>query len=856
MKKVTLLNLAVIAAYSAIANYEVVYENDFTARTSQSAVPTGQWRTQKYAVGLMANTDCSDPFGTAGGGQNIQDGWIKGASSGANARVWRDAGGNSMAVLGHASAAEIVAAADEGRIVLKQRIGNRFTSGVVTVQVDMRPPVSWQEFGEDFRGAAVCVGDEDFYSPDVEKSSTFSCIATTAGVWFDGASGCKVYYRDSAERKTGVAVTDGDWLRIVMSIDMDKREWGFSVYDMGAAHPSFSASTPATPVFAQSGMSFGDDSLSSVSSIAICGFGVCWNADGDLSAAPDSAACFDSVRIVHDDDECCLNDFGSCRRRSLAAGASTASYIADCIVTNAAGAETYPCPANSGSTGEALVPDKVGGDSAEPVGRDGWRRLFESSSYGTSAIQLRNESGNCCIRFDSSSRTGVAQPIGTTVSSGIVRLRLDMRVPSSWVDSGRLWVTLGNDTLYNGKEAACRAGRYLHAGISYRSTTTDGRVRYLDAGGGSQYTGDDGNECQIKMATWYRAEISANLDKGTYDYALYEQGSSIPAEDAPDGTKVFSVTGVGRMNGISEISTFAVWGFNAIAYYDNIRIWHTPSVGSEETLLYGNTFSKRIVCQPGRREGKLTGTVARAPEGQDGWTAAGVGMMSAYHSDGDNPALSFKNSGGSYGYAVHEIGRTLSKGVLVAQADVRPPRGWLGTDGSVYVRLGGDKHLLGSLNDQLQTLAVDEYRRMIAGGFGFKRLSGSKVAGIYTNVVLVAWQGNRTGGGSFTPASVAVDTTHWYRFVATMDIKESQYDLSVYDMGAAHPSLASSLPPEPVATFTALPFRQTTEALGGLSCFSVNASYTASSPLDDAIQPYVDNIRISRPRRGLLLMFR
>ncbi len=43
--------------------------------------------------------------------------------------------------------------------------------------------------------------------------------------------------------------------------------------------------------------------------------------------------------------------------------------------------------------------------------------------------------------------------------------------------------------------------------------------------------------------------------------------------------------------------------------------------------------------------------------------------------------------------------------------------------------------------------------------------------------------------------------------------------------------------------------------MGGLSCFSLNANYTASSPVDETQQPYIDNIRIMR-LGGLSVSFR
>ena len=247
----------------------------------------------------------------------------------------------------------------------------------------------------------------------------------------------------------------------------------------------------------------------------------------------------------------------------------------------------------------------------------------------------------------------------------------------------------------------------------------------------------------------------------------------------------------------------------------------------------------------------------KEPEGQDSWRAVDIGTMGARVSDDANPAMYFTNPSGSYGYAMHELGQTISNGILVAQVDMRPPRGWWSKNdtcsGSVYVRFGGDSHYLGQINTD-----STKFYALTASGFGFKHISGTRLAGIFTNVVLVAWQGDRAGGGAMTQpaANVEVDATHWYRFVATMDMRKSQYDVAAYDMGTEHPTLSTPLPAVPVATFSAFPFRYKTSSLGGISAFSVNANYTYSSPLDDTLQPYVDNIRIRKFHRGICVSFR
>ncbi len=74
---------------------------------------------------------------------------------------------------------------------------------------------------------------------------------------------------------------------------------------------------------------------------------------------------------------------------------------------------------------------------------------------------------------------------------------------------------------------------------------------------------------------------------------------------------------------------------------------------------------------------------------------------------------------------------------------------------------------------------------------------------------------------------------------------KSAYDVAVYDMGAAQPTLASATPETPVATFAGLPFRSAKRDLGGVSCVSVCGNQTVWSTADDSLQPLVDNIRVS-----------
>ena len=109
-----------------------------------------------------------------------------------------------------------------------------------------------------------------------------------------------------------------------------------------------------------------------------------------------------SIIISHNGEECYRNSFDRCRRRSLAAGTRTATYVADCTVTNTVGSETYVSPSTGNLNGRNIVAAKVTETTTvEPVGLDGWRRLVSETPlvrkegdsnprYGNPYVSLAN----------------------------------------------------------------------------------------------------------------------------------------------------------------------------------------------------------------------------------------------------------------------------------------------------------------------------------------------------------------------------------------------------------------------------------------------------------------------------------
>ena len=843
-----LLAIGMVVLTAAMAFGEVIYENDFATRTSAGVVPMSEWRTCDYVTGFLTNTNGAAPFADSDNVSQMQDGWIKTADSTTDARVWRGTTGtaDSAVVLGLSSTGS-----SKTTCFVKQRIGNTFTNGTVKIQFDFQPPENWGKYdqsdtpGNVQRRTTLSFGDENFFSPSVSQSKIYEHTIGSVGVVLVSQSGRKVYWnadKDVADAApSDQAVTQGNWLRVVATIDLDARKWGFSMYDMGE-HPAFGDATPASAVCSESDLPFADDSVTSISSIALGGIGVYWRTGSPFSAStvPTHVARFDSIRIWHNNGEACYeNDFDTRRWRTFG-GTASHTYVADCLVTNRVENEIYVLD-------QYLVPDRENsGTTVQPEGIDRWRRVNKD---GTGNAAVKSDSSGTYLRFDLS-RDGnkknyyafLAQPLETTFSSGKLKFSVDTRLPSDnyWkYQSGLasvLWVTLGSASYYAGDPSNFSTYRWAAVGI--RAQSDGNKVTYVPTSGDSpNFVPDTGS---ITNTAWYRIVIEADIDAKNYAFKVYSQGAKYPDSATADGTLIYTSPTLARKDGINTISSFSLAAYYCPVYFDNIKIWHTPTGSESGALIYCNYFTSRTVYAQNMRVAPLGGTLGLNPVGQDGWTHLYVNDPPLFIDWADgNPALTISRYKFEL-YGAQDLGQTVKNGRLVAQADMRPPKGWLASGGSAYLRLGGDAHIQGSLRDD------DTYfLKNIATGFGFKNRNSGKDGNIYTNSTIVAYCGDLAGGGAMTNANVAVDTTHWYRFIATAAVSKSQYDVVVYDMGTEHPTLATPTPAEPVATFSALPFRRTKRDLGGISCISASSDKTLQSIYDQSLEPMIDNLRVT-----------
>ena len=816
MKKPLMMTCVAAMLAVPLVYGEVIYQNDFSTRMSKNNVPYGGWRVVNYVTGKLVNDAyAADVFGAA----DIQDGWIKGRNNCDGFAHIVDDGGNMEALICYDTKP-----LESRHLIAKQRLGNTFTTGIVTAQCDLRPPKSWISYNP--RSVRFALADETFYSPDTAASDYMSYIAAGAGVSYD--DGRKFYKYGTV---TDVAAKSGVWYRIVLTANLDTKKYDIAIYEMGADHPAFDAATPATAAYSENDIDFWSVTkgvaLNGISSISIMGYGAGGSTDANMR---DYTALFDNIRVSHNGVECYENDFTTRRSRNLAAGTTTASYAATTPATNI---YTYATTVTNllAAQNPALV--------VQPVGVDGWRRLNKDQTGMLKKIVYQGD--NVGQTTDNTTQFDWAgHPIGQTFTSGKVRIAADMRT-TSLGDSGYAYLALGNDVMYAGNKDTYISGSALRAGISGEKVTVNGvenrKVAYWTNGVLTK-PGDG-----VVLAQWMRFVIEADLDAKTYDFTIYRQGDkdSHPAYGSEDGDVLYSKTGIAFANPNYSISSFALVSYWSVTHYDNVRIWHTPT-GGAESLVYYDTFTKRMVCGYGGVEDKLVGTLNKADHvGIDGWTRLSRSNDDIMLVGGGNQAIGFGTvSANGSAFAAHDIGGSCKNGKMTAQFDMCAPSSWEDSGSGAYVWLGGDQFHEGNMNG-----GTYSFLKWAAVGAG---LSGTE---------FVAYAGDGVGGGEWQTGGTAT-AGHWYRFVVKADLDASVNDVAVYDMGTTPPTLAVATPNTgAVATFSALPFRRASANLGGVSCLGIQAKgVKTASPFNmDDHRLLIDNICVCA-QRGMAFFFK
>lgn len=837
-KQVPMITLSFLLLFAVKVGAEVVYENDFSVRTSKGAIPYGDWRAVPYTPGKLVVDYNTDPFT----GSDYQDNWIRHGVGRSPALVVDDNGNQ-----------ELVASCDVDAFrsfaVLKQRLFNTFSSGIVTAQCDLRVPTTWTGSALYMYANCFRLSDEKFFSPSTASGD----IAASVGI--TQQNGTRQFFR--AASNAGSVFNDGasntNWYRIVLAVNLDTRKWSYAFYDLGTAHPALDTPTPATAAFSESDIDMPNASVTTISAISVTAYNPCGGTGNNINLS--QAAQFDNIRVAHNGVECYVNDFTTRRSRNLAPATTTSTYTADCLVTNTVGSETY-------LVGRSLFPPSTGdGTVPQPVGVDGWRRLNSSGTVTPSVTE--NSHKRLYYPWAGGYTYGItAVPIGSTLRTGKVRICADVYaigIHNSELATRGAFLYAGGEGFYtsSSSEFGKVPGEFARIGIIAESKTKveDGKnVPFRRPACGTangQWVIGTGDDEWVKQTTWLRFVIEADLDAGTYTAKFLDQGANQPSGDSADSTtNYYERAGISAINPITEISSVGLGSYMTEACFDNIKVWHRPTGAAAETLVYDNRFDSRTIYHQDVRGGRLTGTLWTGPWGQDGWIRTNNGKMNVYvEDDGVNPALAFEGNN-SYSYSVHDIGTLLKGGTVITQADVTPSECWSGSERYTIFWLGGDQFHEGNLKG-----GDASFVKWTAAGFGFRdATSATNSVGQYTNITICAYNGDGVGGGAFVNSNAKVDPSHWYRFVATTSMRGSTSDVAVYDLGTEHPTLATPTPAVPVATFANMRSRHLARDLGGVSCFGmyVNAPLvwnTAST----AASLYWDNIRISHNPAGMII---
>ena len=824
---------ALLAVAFATATFAdgVVYQNDFATRTSAGAVPYGGWRSVNYVAGqLLANTNWV--LATMFDYDDLQDNWIKASNTCKNNAYVDDDDGNYVARLGDDKNKSSSGGKTTGpHVIIRQRIGNTFTNGTVTVTFDMLPPSDWKYHnsdGDNLRNCRFHLGDDAAYwdTPGVANS-----IFRLGVAYKDSLNGRRVIYRDDNDDETVVSnavVPSGKWLRFVATVDLDSRKWRFSCYDLDATHPTthptIDTPTPATALYSSDddspdGLEFYSPSVTSISTIALDGYAI---------LGGNSAVRYDNIRIAHNGTECYVNDFNTRKSRSLAASEADVAYSAK---RTTASSMSYTL------TNDVLyrVQYNVATNIMTEAGFDGWKRRHTTKA----ALPIENSS-NKYLRFNTS-KNGItygiaAHPIGSSVSSGVLKFRADICAPTNWFGSASVgryaFFALGGDLYYTAPTATGAAGS--PAGQFARVGLTEDGVFHRNSDN-SQIT----NVVTITTGKWYRFIITADLDTGKYGYKVYYKNTQ-PSLDMADGDEpIVEVDNLTRMNSIDSISCFGIASYGGGSpKFDNFRVWHRPSGSTEEDfdLIYQNSFSSRVTY---RKEESMVGTIKSNPTGMDGWTRLGTSeknvLLSTDGTSNSNLAISFGSGDETYATAVHDLGGEYRGGKMTAQADICAPTSWQEAGGCANIWFGGDLYHEGNLN------GTNNYEKMAAFGFGI------------TNTTFAAFCGDRAGGGAWE-TNGTVTAGHWYRFLVLSENKTSA--VLVYDMGTEQPTLVTAVSETPVAGFSNLPFRRNVAiSCVGVSAMGVknpaNAAWSHLLPGGTDVRLKIDNIRFAHDPSGI-----
>lgn len=898
LRAVTLTGIAGIAI-SASAATRVPYTNDFITRIS-GLVPSDRWMEVPYSVGPLCRSHGS-VTATSPYVADLQDGWAMKAgyaSADVAFSVFSDNGDQALIV-------NPTNGSWCSGVVALQPFANEFKTGLLKITADIRTPASAESIRSDSNAFAM-IAPVFKSSIGVTTPELSIPLRVGPGCFYDNRSGKEGWFIRAIARglssnygqyDTQNNLTQGNWYRYSVEINLDEGTYKGTFADLGNAHPT--AETAPTKTF--NFRTYEPGPGGSEPTTLTCATKVSEESGGvvglafyvsTLKPSDDAKApMFDNVSVAWKatgaDEYMAVytNDFTIRRVRTVepkggARGTYEAAHHA-VRTTSAAysyGSWTDDWGVNDTTACPALVPT-----DSPYLGIDGWKRIAGTTKFtlldpNKNAAGYGWQSGVILRATGKSTRGFVATPLGTTITSGKVRFYFDIlpgrkSVLGSLTEAYVICYLAGNkaaeaayststsaSTILN-KKGVCGGG-YQAAG-SANTEINPGHIVYGTGSYKADYKNASNSTVDADMCKWHRYEITADLDARTFTMKVrraagsrvYDYDQATEFTDKAEGSKGFMTDAPASVDSIiiatqgqgnyNEHGDFGgVGDFGKFPLFDNLKVCRVNDDGTDGELIYSCDFksSVRVKSYDGTA---LAEAIDRS--GADGWIMRGRNEGWIYASDDDDPVAVLDGIDEPC-CAVQSFGMT-SKGCaeLKFAADLRPPASWTRKDGVFGVEIGGDTYYQGNLGKG------GSWRDAPRISFGFSdTANGTDVVGNrFSSCMLTVG----TTSGKTTSAAV-VDPTHWYRFRVVARPVEGTFSVVVYDQGATKPLLTDG-DGAVVATFAdvSMPFGKQ-ELMTAIGLYGCGLEASLGGGASDPDVALVDNLTVNSTPFGVMVIVR
>lgn len=851
---------------SASTMGEIVYDNDFSMRTSRRPLPGDEWHTLTYQSGsdghrLYNNYSGAFSWSAAFADASLyQDGWVK-ASTGNSAMS-----GFYAVDLGTAEAPNPVGMMISGDEVKADyaiyAFPDLFSNGLMRISVDIRTPDRWGTGANGtLRLLPLYAGQ---LNPNWGNLATSDILPVCASFGPDKRlnGSTQPFALSGTEPGIGVKgnhllvnLAASTWYRYVMELDLEAKTYTGEVFNLGTDVPT--PETVGTVVGTFGILSF--YRLASAQSGPIAGFAL----EG-LGLGSGVRGNFDNIRfawkptVSGDYAEFYVNDFATRRMRAVVPGTTTADYSIPAVVT-----DPTSCVYNYPTVRPLdFVSDERPHDRVCPLGLDGWRR---HNAAGLGSAKLVNMNNETVMQLTaSSSFVNLMNHLGRKITSGKMKIRADVRTPDAWHWTYRgLGIGLFTEWTYtSSRQTDC-----LSQDVAWASLSGSKNDEFLwgDNEPWVQPASVNGGTSAVpgKPSTWYRLVLTADVDARTSSYEVYEMGSSCPQFGAvPSSDPVISVAGVPFLHDKAtapDIGAFVIAAYgpgadaSGAVLVDNVQITTAESGTDEFQVLAGWCFAGNISERFVSKNVRLFADRDRngLSEGCDQWIARnfpGGGKFGVFGET--NPCFRYLSDKlADHAYALQPLGDSIRSGKVNVRVDMRPPAVWgWQVESAMMLLVGGSRMFQGVTSD-----GVPFYNRAaMRVGIGSRRTSSA--SGLYRDNVAFCSTGDSNGAEVRTYATGTLDASHWYRLALKGDVDAHVYSLRVYDLGAAHPQ-ADTPVGEVVAAFDDVPFGFVdSDGISSLGFAGFGAAGVQAYQEDDPTAPLFDNLRVVVPSGSILIL--